>query len=45
MTVEYLKHNGDLYGEYYSIPVHGDTVKAGIRQVQTAFPNTPENWN
>ena len=29
-----------------SIPVHGDSVKAGIvRQVQTAFPNTPDNWN
>ncbi|KJQ52618.1 type II toxin-antitoxin system HicA family toxin [Microbacterium sp. SA39] len=29
-----------------SIPVHGDSVKAGIvRQVQTAFPNTPNNWN
>ena len=29
-----------------SLPVHGDIVKAGIvRQVQTAFPNTPDSWN
>ncbi|ROR80314.1 hypothetical protein SAMN06295974_2526 [Plantibacter flavus] len=29
-----------------SIPVHGDTVKAGIvRQVQVAFTDTPSSWN
>ncbi|MBP2422209.1 type II toxin-antitoxin system HicA family toxin [Microbacterium sp. 2P01SA-2] len=29
-----------------SIPVHSGIVKAGIvRQVQTAFTNTPSSWN